>query len=76
MSGLVGVTGNTFFLLEIKEAGKKENDRLSRNKCRIENGGNSLTKKLTEKLRKMGKDVQFIMFFLFVRSLLNTYLMM
>ena len=56
-AGKAVAAGNTFFLSEIKDAGKKENDRLSRNQLRNEKGGNNLTKKLTQKLRKMGKNV-------------------
>lgn len=54
-AGKAIAAGNTFFLSEIKEIGKKENERLTRNQSRNERGGNNLTRKLTEKLRKLGK---------------------
>lgn len=48
--------GNTFFLNDIKEAGKKEVKRLKRNQERGEMGGNDLGKRLKGQLRKLGQE--------------------
>ncbi len=49
--------GNTFFLNELKESGKKEIQRLNRNQTRIEKKTNTLSARLKDQLRKMGKDI-------------------
>lgn len=49
--------GNTFFLQELKEAGKKEIKRLNRNQIRVEKKTNTLTARLKDQLKKMGKEV-------------------
>lgn len=49
--------GNTFFMQELKESGKKEIERLNRNQTRLEKKTNTLSARLKDQLRKMGKDV-------------------
>jgi len=49
--------GKKFFLQELKEKGDKENLKLKRNQIRVEKKTNTLSAKLKESLRKMGKDV-------------------
>jgi len=50
--------GNTFFLNDIKEQAKKEKLRFNRNQAREEKGKNDLGKRLTEQLKKLGKETQ------------------
>ncbi len=49
--------GNTFFLNDIKDKGKKEINRQKQNQLKKERGSNKLTSKLKKQLRKMGKDI-------------------
>lgn len=49
--------GNTFFLNEIKEAGKNEISRMNQEKLKKERGSNKLSSRLKKQLRKMGRDV-------------------
>jgi hypothetical protein len=49
--------GNTFFLNELKESGKREMQRLQRNQTRVEKKTNTLSARLKDQLRKMGKEV-------------------
>ena len=49
--------GNTFFLNEIKEKGKKEINRSNQSKLKKETGSNKLSSRLKKQLRKMGRDV-------------------
>ncbi len=49
--------GNTFFLNEIKEKGKKEINKQKQNQMKKEKGSNKLTSRLKKQLRKMGKDI-------------------
>ena len=50
-------SGNTFFLSDIKEKGKKEIHRANQAQLKKERGANKLTSKLKKQLRKMGKDI-------------------
>jgi|EP00979_Chaetoceros_neogracilis_P018051 hypothetical protein len=50
-------SGNTFFLQELKDAGKKELQRRKRNQIRDEKKTNTLSSRLKDQLRKMGKDI-------------------
>ena len=49
--------GNTFFLNDIKDKGKKEINRQTQNRIKKETGSNKLTSKLKKQLRKMGRDI-------------------
>lgn len=50
-------SGNTFFLSDIKEKGKKEIHRAKQSQLKKETGSNKLTSKLKKQLRKMGKEI-------------------
>jgi hypothetical protein len=50
--------GNTFFLNELKESGKKELKRLNINQTKSEKKTNTLSSRLKDQLRKMGRDVK------------------
>mmetsp|Transcript_10098 Transcript_10098/g.12799 ORF Transcript_10098/g.12799 Transcript_10098/m.12799 type:complete len:119 (+) Transcript_10098:157-513(+) len=47
--------GGTFFMSDIKDAGKREINRLNRNQRQAERGSNKLSSRLKEQLRKMGR---------------------
>jgi hypothetical protein len=49
--------GNTFFLNEIKDKGKKEIHRHNQSQMKKEKGSSKLTSRLKKQLRKMGKDI-------------------
>ena len=49
--------GKKFFLNELKEKGTKENAKLKRKQTAVEKKTNTLSAKLKESLRKMGKDI-------------------
>lgn len=49
--------GNTFFLQELKDAGTKEIQKQKRNQMRAEKKTHTLSSRLKDQLRKMGKDV-------------------